>query len=847
MPAMRNDMADDPEPSAENKSLDRAIELVRSGRFDEARAAAHSLLQIPRASPGAGRRKVASLTALAGACLALAQHADACHYAGGALALAEAYLADADSAITAALEILEDACLAMGNLTDAHAAAERALGAQIVLHGRDSVAAAKATQRLGVVLARLGDIKAARAAFLRAKDVLTREADSGQDDAEDALATTLGNLASTYHQPDEIEVAQALYDDALRLRRRLSGDEHPEIAQLRSNLGLLLSEIGHDHAALRSCEQSLALRRRLLAPGHPDIARGLMEVGWLRTRLGDADGAADALLEALLLLSALDMPSIEARAHFLLASLLAERGAAAAAIYLEKRCVNILQRLRGETGSHERAFLAARLDIYRHLAESLIRSGRLPEALQVIAMLRESELDEVTNGMLRPVTTLQLTRLEHAQADAESMLRTRIRAAQQAAGRTTPSEREAIAAQGTATLKAWFAGLRADFSGAEAAAVRDGGHAAIRPVSVSEGDQAAQILRLQYLLSQDRVDIILSTPDGQRHYESAFPPGGMHRLVLAFRASIGERSATWRSHAAALHDLLIGPVAAELDARETRQLTVSLDGVLRYLPFGALHDGQQHLLQRFALVVSAGAMGQARRIDRRSRRRATAFGATRALANHRALQGVREELLSIVRTADNRRGVLQGDIFLDEAFTADALRRALEARGGVVHIASHFVFRPAREDESYLLLGDGTMLSLAQLASLRFDGVELLTLSACDTAVSGGHRQSGSEFEGLGALALTRGAQHVVATLWPIRDFTSAAVMREFYRLRFRAGHGVAEALRRAQLQLLTGQTHGASPGSPRGLKDPDDDSSDMDRLHRHAHPYYWAPYVLME
>jgi CHAT domain-containing protein len=58
------------------------------------------------------------------------------------------------------------------------------------------------------------------------------------------------------------------------------------------------------------------------------------------------------------------------------------------------------------------------------------------------------------------------------------------------------------------------------------------------------------------------------------------------------------------------------------------------------------------------------------------------------------------------------------------------------ARKPVIHIASHFSFRPGEDDASFLLLGNGETFSLAdfkQEAGL-FNGVELLALSACGTA-----------------------------------------------------------------------------------------------------------------
>ena len=60
----------------------------------------------------------------------------------------------------------------------------------------------------------------------------------------------------------------------------------------------------------------------------------------------------------------------------------------------------------------------------------------------------------------------------------------------------------------------------------------------------------------------------------------------------------------------------------------------------------------------------------------------------------------------------------------------------------VVHLASHFVFRPGTEKDSFLLLGEPGERGRLDLGELRlgdydFGGVELLTLSACETAVGG--------------------------------------------------------------------------------------------------------------
>jgi CHAT domain-containing protein len=227
-----------------------------------------------------------------------------------------------------------------------------------------------------------------------------------------------------------------------------------------------------------------------------------------------------------------------------------------------------------------------------------------------------------------------------------------------------------------------------------------------------------------------------------------------------------------------------------------------------------------------------------------------------------ALPGVPAELQGIIR-ADGQAaagGVLPGVIQLDAAFTAQALRAALRQRYPVVHIASHFAFRPGNETASFLLLGDGRPLPLSELKTWPsvFAGVELLTLSACETAL-GNSAADGTEVEGFGVLAQRQGAKAVVATLWPVADASTTVLMQELYRRRETPpGLPKIEALRQAQLALLRGQHPAgdvvahetqsilASGAAPRGGRERGGPRFRLHPAAPYAHPFYWAPFILI-
>jgi len=317
----------------------------------------------------------------------------------------------------------------------------------------------------------------------------------------------------------------------------------------------------------------------------------------------------------------------------------------------------------------------------------------------------------------------------------------------------------------------------------------------------------------------------------------------------------------------------------------------------------ALFDGEKYLVERFQNVVFT-------RADKERMTRAvsanwtgTGFGSSQAhtvdllgdgsIVNFDALPGVTAELASIFRAprtgkptrrtnegsdaSANARpdGILNGDVFADARFTKSAFYEAVKQRRPLVHISSHFSFRPGDDSRSFLLLGDGTALTLNELKKQArlFDGVELLTLSACNTAVQQANAD-GREIDGFAELAQRLGAGSVMATLWPVADNSTPWLMREFYQTR-QSGAGLTKAngLRQAQLALLEGKAQtqplpeaqkGVSllkliivPNGQRGSADTSRsevirvDEKDAPLFRRDeqkpfAHPYYWAPFILI-
>lgn len=152
--------------------------------------------------------------------------------------------------------------------------------------------------------------------------------------------------------------------------------------------------------------------------------------------------------------------------------------------------------------------------------------------------------------------------------------------------------------------------------------------------------------------------------------------------------------------------------------------------------------------------------------------------------------------------------------------------------------------------DSFILLGDGTRLTLSDLESRRypFKFIELLTLSACDTAV-GGEDAQGREIESFATLAQKRGAKAILATLWPVADASTGIFMSLFYQLQNKLQLSKVEALREAQSLFISG-AHDADGmwHEHRGVREADggEDGFTPPPGAPFAHPFYWAPFILM-
>jgi tetratricopeptide (TPR) repeat protein len=89
----------------------------------------------------------------------------------------------------------------------------------------------------------------------------------------------LFNLGNIYAALGDYVGARPYYEQALAIRRKVLGEEHPDTATSLNNLGRLLEDMGDYAGARPYFEQALAICRKVLGKEHPDtrIARENLE------------------------------------------------------------------------------------------------------------------------------------------------------------------------------------------------------------------------------------------------------------------------------------------------------------------------------------------------------------------------------------------------------------------------------------------------------------------------------------------------------------------------------------------------------------------------------------------
>ncbi|WP_373525978.1 CHAT domain-containing protein [Nostoc sp.] len=281
----------------------------------------------------------------------------------------------------------------------------------------------------------------------------------------------------------------------------------------------------------------------------------------------------------------------------------------------------------------------------------------------------------------------------------------------------------------------------------------------------------------------------------------------LEKKIAEFRQGLiaGEIAINYDTATAAeLYDWIIRPFAEDIKPEEVKTLVFIQDGFLRSVPMAALYDSQQqkYLVETYAIATTPSLRLTTPKLRDRSTQRALILGLTTEATidgkTFDALSAVPGEI-SIVDSIFPNSIKLTDNNFIPENFQ----QKLQKTTYPIVHIASHAQFGIIPED-TFIVTGKNQKLTISQLeTSLRnlnskSDSVELLALTACETAV-GDDRAT----LGLAGVALQVGVKSAIASLWSIKDESTTELVKTFYTNYRYSGMSIAEALQKAQIRMI--------------------------------------------
>jgi CHAT domain-containing protein/tetratricopeptide (TPR) repeat protein len=647
------------------------------------------------------------------------------------------------------------------------------------------------------------------------------------------------HIAETLLALGKLEAVAEVVDPLYDYFRGRGGEDEARVL-------VLMSRVFHRRGLVDRATDALGRASVLFRDGarRRDAARALTSKATLLVDAGDLAGTIAAVDASIPLHLIAGDRAGEAIALTVLAR--AVRRNPARAIFHAKQAVNLYQSLRadirGLDRDVQRTYAARIASTYRLLAELLAERGRLGEAELVLALLKDEELYEFARRDAAAVRSARVPYRAHEEAAARRYEGLANELAVHARG---THDGGGPAAEATATLVSFLRGLDGHFAAMAGDPVDPELASSLAGVLPDVGPRTVAILVIP---GEQTLRTVLVTSTGRTTFapDPPVPASELGKLVLDFRNAMRDGSADPVPPAQELYRALLGPMEQALERAAPDTIVWVLDGPLRYAPVNALHDGKGWLVDRYRSVIWSG--GDVSLLTRKPAPSwtAVALGTTREYPPFSRLPGVEVELLAVIRDEkDGSHGVLPGRRVFD--FGRDALVDSSQRREPVVHVASHFAFEPGNETQSFLLLGDGNRLTLGELRGLKsvFAGVDLLTLSACDTAMSGGE---GAELDGFARIAQDQGATAVIASLWPVPDPSTPALMHRFYSLRERGDDRTkAAALQRAQQEMAHGKLSSKDLAAVVG----DEKTRAIDvvgtkRPTRWTHPRHWAPFVLI-
>ena len=678
----------------------------------------------------------------------------------------------------------------------------------------------------------------------------------------------IGNIHSRLKQ---YELALDFYQQALAVLKTVKKKEDKKLLEgwTLNNIAVIYLQQGKYELALESLEPALTISQSFISKQLEELS--LRNIGKVYFELEQYKLAWNLYQQALVI--AQETGEREDEGHTLknIGYLLEKQNQPELAIIFFKQSVNVRERIReqikGLSQEQQQAYTETIAEDYRHLADLLLQQNRIIEAQRVLDLLKVQELEDYLRHVRGNEKTAQgVPNLPPEQqikdgyqeiSEQAIALGKELTQLRQKNNRTPQDEQrltELVNAQEQ---------IIADFnnfieSDEVLALVEQLTSQTRKPDLVDDLEDFISIqdnLRnlqqnavLFYpLILEDRLELVLTTPDSPPIRRTvSVSKKELSQTILAFRQALQNPSLDAKTPAQQLYNWLIKPLENDLATAQAETIIYAPDGQLRYIPLAALFNGEQWLVQRYRINnITAASLTD---LNTQPQSQLKVLAGAFTSGNHSFTIGKENFNFGGLPYAGVEVETLAETIpdttrLLNSAFNPQETKPKMGDHN-VLHFATHGAIVVGTPEESFILFGDGTPVSITDVRNWNLNNVDLVVLSACETGL-GGNLGTGAEILGLGYQMQRAGAKAAIASLWTVDDGGTQVLMNRFYQA-LQGGNTKAEALRLAQVALITGDDTALAEQQRSIVVVGVRNELKPEVVNRLNHPYYWAPFILI-
>jgi CHAT domain-containing protein len=683
-----------------------------------------------------------------------------------------------------------------------------------------------------------------------------------------AVVNSLNNLSSAYKNLGQYQKVIDYSKQAVTLAEKIGYQNG--LGTAINNWGYALEQLGQGREAIRKYENSIAIQKSIRV--RPELVVAFGNLGRVFARDGKYDVAIGFYKRSLEISRQINDRTGEAYALSNLGYLfdrqkpndtLVDRFSKQKypdpeiAIIFYKQAINVTESIRkdirGLPGEEQKSYLLTVESTYRNLADLLLKQDRILEAQQVLDLLKVEELNEYLRTPTRSSQTEQGTELRNQEKNFIALaleldeLQKRNRAnnitasEQERLNQLAQSEREQIK-QFTAFLNSPIVQKLVDElrRNEEQQNLDTKNFRNIREDILAQHPNA---VLLYPLILEDRLELILITAKTTPIRRTInIKREKLNQEIVDFLTKLRDPSSQdIKVPAQQLYTWLIKPFETELAELKIDTILYAPDGQLRYIPLAALHDGKQWLVEKYRVNnITATSLTK---FNKPPIATPKIFAGAFGNVNKQGFTGLPATLTEVKKIADRFPNTTT---FIETAFTKNVTENNSNSYT-VLHLATHGQLSSASDkpEDSFILFGDGTKATIADIQGWNLKNVDLVILSACQSGL-GSKLGNGVEILGLGYQMQAAGARMSIASLWKVSDAGTEKLMDAFYTAVKTGKVSNVEALRQAQVAMITDNYEDL--GETRSLVSievrPRSTSSTAPA--KISHPYYWAAFILI-